>query len=145
MIDVEPLTAPRSTKGAVRALVVEDDPAISELLALVLKYEGWQVSVVHTGAAAITEASASRPDAVLLDVALPDMDGFEVLRRLRVDAQELPVIFVTACDSAADRAAGRALGCNGYLAKPFALDELIGILHLLADDPSDSQQPAESV
>ena len=145
MIDVTPFPAPRSTKGPARALVVEDDPAISELLALVLKYEGWQVSVAHTGAAAITEASASRPDAVLLDVALPDMDGFEVLRRLRADARELPVIFVTACDSAADRAAGRAAGCNGYLAKPFALDELIALLRLVADDPSNSGPPAESV
>ena len=119
-------------EGAVkRVLVVDDEPAIRELLELVLRYDGWDVRAAPDGTTALETAAVFGPDVVLLDVMLPDLDGFEVLRRLRADRPRLPVMFLSARDSRADRLAGLSAGGDDYLVKPFLLDDLVTRLHLL--------------
>ncbi|MEV6523580.1 response regulator transcription factor [Longispora sp. NPDC051575] len=107
-----------------RLLVVEDEPDIRELLTGGLRYAGFDVTAVGTGGEALRHAAGNPPDLVVLDVMLPDLDGFAVLRRLRaiVDA---PVVFLTARDDLPDRVAGLTLGGDDYVTKPFALEELI--------------------
>jgi two-component system, OmpR family, response regulator len=114
-----------------RLLVVDDEPAIRELLFLALRFEGWAVRTAEDGAGAVRTAREFSPDVVLLDVMLPDMDGFEVLRRLRAEAPRLPVVFVTARDAPADRAAGLAAGGDDYVTKPFGLDDVVTRLRRL--------------
>jgi two-component system OmpR family response regulator len=105
-------------------LVVDDEAAIRELLTMVCAYEGWDVVAVDAGEPALTSAAGRRPDVVLLDRMLPDMDGLEVLRRLHREMPALPVVLVTALDSEQDRAAARAAGAVAYLPKPFGLLDL---------------------
>jgi two-component system OmpR family response regulator len=107
-----------------RVLVVDDEPAIRELLAMVCAYEGWEVRTAEAGEPALSEARARPPDVVLLDVMLPDLDGLTVLRRLHAAFPALPVIMVTARDSAQDRAALFAAGAAGYVTKPFGVTAL---------------------
>ena len=96
----------RADGSAVRILVVDDESTLSELLAMALRYEGWEVRTAADGASAVRTARDFRPDAVVLDVMLPDFDGFEVLRRMRADTPEVPVLFLTAKDAVEDRVAG---------------------------------------
>jgi two-component system OmpR family response regulator len=107
-----------------RLLVVDDEPTVRELLAATLRFAGFAVTSVATGAQAVDAASAEPPDLVLLDVMLPDLDGFEVVRRLRERAQ-VPVLFLTARDAPEDKVAGLTLGGDDYVTKPFNLEELI--------------------
>ncbi|WP_298802056.1 response regulator transcription factor [uncultured Pseudokineococcus sp.] len=112
-----------------RVLVVDDEQNLTELLAMALKYEGWQVRTAADGARALSEARSWRPDAVVLDVMLPDLDGLEVLRRLRADAgDDVPVLFLTAKDAVEDRVAGLTAGGDDYVTKPFSLEELVARL-----------------
>jgi two-component system OmpR family response regulator len=115
----------------VRILVVDDEPALAELLTLALSYEGWDVRSAADGAGALRVATEFGPDAVLLDVMLPDFDGVEVLRRLRAGRPGLPVLFLTARDSAEDRTAGLLAGADGYLTKPFSLEHVVTRLQAL--------------
>jgi two-component system, OmpR family, response regulator len=121
----------RSDDGAPRVLVVDDEPAIAELLSLALEYEGWDVCAAESGTAAVELARSFRPDAVLLDRMLPDLDGFEVLRRLRVDSPGLPVVFVTARDGDGDRIAGLTARGDDCVPKPFSLEEVAASLRRL--------------
>jgi two-component system OmpR family response regulator len=116
------LTRPDGTP--LRVLVVDDEPSICELLSMALRYEGWDVRTAQDGTAAVRAAREFRPDAVVLDVMLPDMDGLEVLRRLRADAPLVPVVFLTARDALEDRIAGLTAGGDDYVTKPFSLEEL---------------------
>ena len=109
-----------------RLLVVDDEATILELLAGSLRLAGFDVVTAATGAGAVRAAVSSQPDLVLLDVMMPDGDGFEALRRIRAGGCEVPVIFVTARDEVADRVQGFALGGDDYLTKPFSLEELLG-------------------
>jgi two-component system OmpR family response regulator len=111
-----------------RVLVVDDEPSLSELLARVLRYEGWQVETAATGAAAISTARSFRPDAVVLDVILPDIDGVTVLGALRADNPQICVVFLTARDSVEDRIAGITAGGDDYVTKPFSLEEVLARL-----------------
>jgi len=111
-----------------RILVVDDEPSLAELLTMALSYEGWEVRSAGDGTAALRIAAEFGPDAVLLDVSLPDFDGVEVLRRLRAARPDLPVLFLTARDSAEDKAAGLRAGADGYLTKPFSLEQVVGRL-----------------
>ncbi|MGY1808817.1 response regulator [Blastococcus sp. SYSU D00669] len=120
-------------RSAARLLVVDDEPAIRELLSLALRYEGWAVSTAASGAEAVAVACDVRPDAVLLDVMLPDLDGFTVLQHLRAEQPLLPVVFVTARDDDADRRAGLAAGADDYLTKPFRLDDVTARLRRLLE------------
>ena len=109
-----------------RLLVVEDEATILELLSGSLRLAGFEVVTAATGAEAVRAAAMSRPDLVLLDVMMPDGDGFEALRRIRSAGSEVPVIFLTARDEVPDRVTGFHLGGDDYVTKPFSLDELLG-------------------
>jgi two-component system OmpR family response regulator len=108
-----------------RLLVVEDEPNIRELLATSLRFAGFEVHVAADGAAAIKQASEHVPDLVVLDVMLPDMDGFTVTRRLRDSGRLLPIVFVTARDSLEDKVKGLTVGGDDYVTKPFSLEEVV--------------------
>ena len=113
---------------SVRVLVVDDEPTLAELLSMALRYEGWEVRTAGTGTTAVRTAREFRPDVIVLDVMLPDFDGLEVLRRTRVDAPTVPVLFLTARDAVEDRIAGLTAGGDDYVTKPFSLEELVARL-----------------
>jgi two-component system, OmpR family, response regulator len=106
-------------------LVVEDEEMILELLAGSLRFAGFEVMTAASGAEALRAMTASRPDLVLLDVMMPDGDGFDVVRRMRSSGPDIPVIFLTARDGVRERVAGLALGGDDYVTKPFSLDEVL--------------------
>ncbi|GAB3797229.1 response regulator transcription factor [Micromonospora zhanjiangensis] len=111
-----------------RLLVVDDEPTVRELLSDTLRFAGFQVSSAGTGAEAVAAARREPPDLVLLDVMLPDIDGFEVVRRLRAGPRPgtlVPVLFLTARDTAQDKIAGLSAGGDDYVTKPFNLEELL--------------------
>ena len=108
-----------------RVLVVDDEPGITDLVATVLRYEGFQVDVAANGWDATRAASSQTPDLVILDIMLPDHDGFEVHRRLRDRGVEAPVIFLTARDATEDKVRGLTVGGDDYVTKPFSLEELV--------------------
>jgi two-component system OmpR family response regulator len=112
----------------VRVLVVDDEPDLSDVLSGVLRYEGWQVRTAADGASALAAARELRPDAVVLDVMLPDIDGFEVLRKLRAEQPQVCVLFLTARDAVEDRIAGITAGGDDYVTKPFSLEEVVARL-----------------
>jgi two-component system, OmpR family, response regulator len=118
----------RADGGPIRVLVVDDETSLSELLSMALRYEGWDVRSAADGATAVRVAREHRPDAVVLDVMLPDLDGIEVLRRMRADSPEVPVLFLTARDAVEDRVAGLTAGGDDYVTKPFSLEELVARL-----------------
>ncbi len=109
-----------------RLLVVDDEPTILELLSGSLRLAGFEVMTAASGTEAVRAAASGRPDLVLLDVMMPDGDGFEALRRIRSGGGEVPVIFLTARDEVPDRVAGFDEGADDYVTKPFSLDELLG-------------------
>jgi two-component system OmpR family response regulator len=112
----------------IRALVVDDEPDLADVLSTMLRYEGWEVRTAHEGATAVRLAQQFQPDAVVLDVMLPDIDGLEVLRRLRAEAPRVCVLFLTARDAVEDRIAGITAGGDDYVTKPFSLDEVLARL-----------------
>ncbi|MCY0938281.1 response regulator transcription factor [Streptomyces sp. H34-S4] len=111
-----------------RVLVVDDEAALSELLSMALRYEGCEVRSAGDGAGAVRAAREFRPDVVLLDIMLPDMDGLAVLGRLRRELPHVPVLFLTAKDSVEDRIAGLTAGGDDYVTKPFSLEEVVARL-----------------
>lgn len=114
-----------------RVLVVDDEANIAELLRMALRYEGWDVEVAHTGSKAVAAARRYGPDAIVLDMMLPDFDGMEVLRKLRTDGNDVPVLFLTARDAIEDRVAGLTAGGDDYVTKPFSLEEVVARLRAL--------------
>jgi two-component system, OmpR family, response regulator len=108
----------------VRVLVVDDEATLAELVSMALRLEGWEIKSAGDGLAAVRTAREFRPDAVVLDVMLPDIDGLEVLRRMRADLPNLPVLFLTAKDAVEDRIAGLTAGGDDYVTKPFSLEEV---------------------
>lgn len=114
-----------------RAVVVDDEASLSDLVRMALKYEGWEVRVADTGQSALREIREFKPDAVVLDIMLPDLDGLEVLQRIRADGDDVPVLFLTAKDTVADRVTGLTVGGDDYVTKPFSLEELIARLRAL--------------
>ena len=116
-------TAQRAN-GAARVLVVDDEPSITDAVATALRYEGFETREVDGGRAAEKAIDDFRPDLVVLDVMLPDLDGFEIARRLRDGRQRTPVIFLTAKDATEDKLAGLAVG-DDYITKPFSLAEVV--------------------
>ena len=121
----------RPDGSGVRVLVVDDEPAIADLLAMALRYEGCVVHIAPDGATALREAATLRPDAVVLDVMLPDRDGFSVLREMREEDPDIPVLFLTAKDAVEDRVAGLTVGGDDYVTKPFSLEEVIARVRAL--------------
>jgi two-component system OmpR family response regulator len=118
----------RPDGNPVRVLVVDDESTLTELLSMALRLEGWEVKAAGDGFAAVQAARAFHPDAVVLDMMLPDMDGLEVLRRLRSEAPAVPVLFLTARDAVEDRVAGLTAGGDDYVTKPFSLEEVVARL-----------------
>src|SRR3954468_1674324 len=112
----------------VRLLVVDDDPPIADLVATVARYEGWEAVTAYSGGEALRLAAEFRPDIVVLDLMLPDIDGFGVLDGLRRSGTMVPVVFLTARDGVADRVAGLTRGGDDYLVKPFSVEELMARL-----------------
>jgi two-component system OmpR family response regulator len=110
---------------AARLLVVEDEDTIRQLLAGSLRFAGFEVATAASGAEALRAVMGSPPDLVLLDVMMPDGDGFEVVRRIRSSGPDVPVIFLTARDDVRDRVTGLALGGDDYVTKPFSLEEVL--------------------
>ena len=114
-----------------RVLVVDDDPPLRRMLARTLSAEGYEVTVAADGGAALLAAERDAPDLIVLDVAMPAMDGLSVCRRLRGRGLPTPILMLTARDAVADRVAGLEAGADDYLVKPFAVPELIARLHAL--------------
>ena len=108
-----------------RVLVVDDEQTIAELVAAALRYEGFEVAQAHDGRRALAEVERFRPHLVVLDVQLPDLDGFDVQRRLRAEGRDVPVLFLTARDATEDKVRGLTLGGDDYVTKPFSVDELV--------------------
>ena len=121
-----PLRRPDGTP--IRVLVVDDEPSLAELLASVLRYEGWEIQTAGDGLGAVRAAREFRPDAVVLDVMLPDLSGLEVLGRLRAELPHVGVLFLTARDAVEDRIAGITAGGDDYVTKPFSLEEVLARL-----------------
>jgi two-component system OmpR family response regulator len=111
--------------GGTRVLVVDDEPNISALLSATLRHVGYEVRVAHAGAEALTVAGEYPPDLAVLDVLLPDFDGFQVAQKLRADGRTLPVLFLTARDPAPDRLSGLTALGDDWLPKPFSLEEVV--------------------
>ena len=124
-----PLTRPDGTP--IRILAVDDESSLTELLSMAMRYEGWQVSTAASGNEAVKAAREVRPDAIVLDMMLPDFDGLEVLRRVRSEDPDVPVIFLTAKDAVSDRINGLTAGGDDYVTKPFSLEEVIARLRAL--------------
>jgi two-component system OmpR family response regulator len=141
MTNAAPLT--HADGSPTRALVVDDEVMLAELLTMALRYDGWDVRSAGSGTEAVRAARDFSPDVVLLDVMLPDIDGLEVLRRLRAHDPDVPVLFLTARDAVEDRIAGITAGGDDYVTKPFSLEEVVARIRglvrrrgsaLLADD-----------
>jgi two-component system OmpR family response regulator len=108
-----------------RILVVDDEPNIVDVVSMALRYQGFDVETAATGRDAISAANTYRPHLMVLDIMLPDMEGFEVARRLGADRSDLPIVFLTARDTTEDKIRGLTTGGDDYVTKPFSLEELI--------------------
>jgi len=115
----------------VRILVVDDDRAVRESLRRSLSFNGYSVSLAQDGVEALDAIARERPDAVVLDVMMPRLDGLEVCRQLRSTGDDLPILVLTARDSVSERVAGLDAGADDYLPKPFALEELLARMRAL--------------
>ncbi|NYH88293.1 two-component system OmpR family response regulator [Actinopolymorpha rutila] len=126
----EPAQAGRATMAEppVRVLVIDDERYLAEMIASALRYEGWHTMVAGTADQALTQARDFEPSAIVLDVMLPDTDGFALFAALRAKGVDAPVIFLTARDATEDRVRGLTIGGDDYVTKPFSLEELIARL-----------------
>lgn len=116
------------TTEAIRALVVDDEAYLADLVAMALRYEGWEARTAGTGAEATAALAEEPADVIVLDVMLPDTDGFSWLRGLRDRGDHTPVVFLTARDATEDRVSGLRIGADDYVVKPFSLEELVARL-----------------
>ncbi len=125
-----------------RVLVVDDEPGIVDVVSMALRHHGFEVAAAETGTQALEQVSAWHPHAIVLDVMLPDMEGFEVARRLAVQRAGVPILFLSARDNTSDKVRGLTTGGDDYVTKPFSLEELIARLRNIlrrsgaVDEPS---------
>ncbi|MFT3716770.1 MAG: response regulator transcription factor [Gordonia sp. (in: high G+C Gram-positive bacteria)] len=124
------MSSPATTRPA-KVLVVDDEENIRELLSVSLKFQGYDVTVAPDGPSALDRARKVKPDVVVLDVMMPGMDGFGVLKRLRADGVEAPALFLSARDSVEDKVNGLTIGGDDYVTKPFSLEEVVARLEVL--------------
>jgi two-component system OmpR family response regulator len=117
--------------GPARVLVVDDEPNIVDVISMALRYEGFEVASAGTGAEALSAVRDHRPHVMLLDVMLPDMEGFDVAKRLGAERARVPIIFLTARDATEDRVRGLTVGGDDYVTKPFSLEELVARVRAL--------------
>lgn len=127
-----------------RILVVDDEPTIVELLSVSLRFQGFEVATASSGAQGLDVARTFRPDAIVLDVMMPGMDGFGLLRRLRADGVDAPVLFLTAKDSLDDKISGLTLGADDYVTKPFSLEEVVTRLRVILRRAGRGVAPEQS-
>ena len=140
----QPLTRPDGTP--IRILAVDDEASLTELLSMAMRYEGWEVTTAGSGSTAVQEARSVRPDALGLDMMLPDFDGLEVMRRIRTEQPDVPVIFLTARDAVDDRVVGLTAGGDDSVTKPFSLEELIARLRgLLRRSGATTARPSSQL
>ena len=118
----------RADGSPIRAVVVDDEDSLTNLLSMALRYEGWSVKLAADGQQALSVIREFTPDVIVLDMMLPDINGLEVLSRLRADGNQVPILFLTAKDSLEDRIAGLTAGGDDYVTKPFSLEELVARL-----------------
>jgi two-component system OmpR family response regulator len=130
---MNPAAAPTATgtDRSSRILVVDDEDNITFLLDAALKHFGFDVRVASTGRDALTQVEQFAPDVVLLDVMLPDLDGFEIVRRMRTNGTKVPVLFLTARDAVEDKVRGLTLGGDDYVTKPFSLEEVVARIQVI--------------
>ena len=121
----------RADGSPLRILAVDDEQMLTDLLAMALRMEGWEVRTASSGLEALQVAREFEPDALVLDIMMPDLDGMSVLRRLRESGNFVPVLFLTAKDAVADRIAGLTAGGDDYVTKPFSLEEIIARLRAI--------------
>jgi two-component system, OmpR family, response regulator len=126
-----------------KVLVVDDEPNIRELVQVALKFHGCSVTTSGTGTDALQLAAVDSPDLIVLDVMLPDIDGFEVCRRLRASANDVPVIFLTARDTTSDTVTGLTLGGDDYITKPFSVEALVARVRAVLRRTSKGQGGAD--
>jgi two-component system OmpR family response regulator len=108
-----------------RVLVVDDEPNIVDVISMALKFQGFDVESAGTGATALAAVASFRPDLIVLDVMLPDMEGFDVAERLGAQRGRVPILFLTARDAVDDKVRGLSIGGDDYVTKPFSLEELV--------------------
>ena len=134
----------RADGSPIRVLVVDDERALTNLVTMALRYEEWEVDVAHDGRQAVAKFVKDRPDAVVLDIMMPDVNGLQVLQRLREQCMRTPVLFLTARDSVRDRVNGLTSGADDYMTKPFSLDELVarlrGLLRRVTEDVRSDEE-----
>ena len=126
-----------SEKGNI--LVVDDESNISELIAMALRYDGFDVTTAGTGRKAIEAVRTSPTDLIVLDVMLPDIDGFEVAQQLAGSGHRVPIVFLTARDTTSDKIRGLTVGGDDYVTKPFSLEELVARIHAVLRRTKDTE------
>jgi two-component system OmpR family response regulator len=131
--------------GPHRVLVVDDEPNIVDVISMALRYEGFEVASASTGAEALSAVRTQRPHVMLLDVMLPDMEGFDVARRLGAERARVPIIFLTARDATEDRVRGLTVGGDDYVTKPFSLEELLARVRALLRRSGAAQETSSVV
>jgi two-component system OmpR family response regulator len=127
-----------------RLLVVDDEPNIVELLSASLRFAGFEVATAANGTDAVQAARTFRPDLVVLDVMMPDLDGFAVARRLREGGARVPIVFLTARDATADKVTGLTLGGDDYVTKPFSLEEVVARIRAVLRRTAGGASPTPS-
>ena len=133
----------RADGSPIRVLLVDDEPALTNLVKMALHYEGWTVEVAHNGREAVTKFDQVGPDVLVLDIMLPDVDGLQILERIREADAYTPTLFLTARDSVMDRVTGLTAGADDYMTKPFNLEELVARLRGLLRRSNHMAAPAE--
>jgi two-component system OmpR family response regulator len=146
---LQPTRITRFDGSPIRALVVDDEASLSDLLQLALRYEGWDVKTAADGQQALKTTREFRPDVIVLDIMMPNVDGLQTLRRLRTNGDDVPVLFLTAKDSVDDRIVGLTSGGDDYVTKPFSLEEVVarlrGLLRRTARVVGDDDSPELTV
>ncbi|MFZ0834085.1 MAG: response regulator transcription factor [Mycobacterium sp.] len=135
----------RADGSAIRVLLVDDEPALTNLVKMALHYEGWIVDVAHDGHEAVSKFEETDPDVLVLDIMLPDIDGMEILQRIREAETYTPILFLTARDSVMDRVTGLTAGADDYMTKPFSLEELVARLRGLIRRSNVTEAPKDEV
>ncbi len=131
-------------ESGAKVLVVDDEPNITDLVGTALRYVGFDVAVASSGRGALAKATEFHPDLIVLDIMLPDLDGFEVTRRLRSEGTKVPVVFLTARDDTGDKVTGLTMGGDDYVTKPFSLEELVARVRAVLRRTSGAHDDATS-
>ena len=135
----------RADGSPIRVLLVDDEPALTNLLKMALHYEGWQIEVAGDGKEAVAKYHEFGPDLLVLDIMLPDIDGLQILKMIRESECYTPTLFLTARDSVLDRVNGLTAGADDYLTKPFSLEELVARLRGLLRRSKAMEAPGDEV